>query len=193
MEGTTFIPQGAVCLRIGSLLPLRGMKPRYFQLYIYDTDWIDIRIAENENLEWDVVQNWRHILDWYIPFVHQFRQLAQWQGLSFCRLIIRQQSSSLRQYTLSTALQVPAILVDCDVFAIVNGGDIIVETIGGHLIHVQDVDGYYDPLQYLLFLPCGSYSWDVNSHSNNRRRVTCRRIHVAGKYSVLIRIFVHML
>lgn len=70
--------------------------------------------------------------------------------------------------------QVAAILVDCDVSGIPNGRDIIVETIGGYLIKVHDVAGYCDPLQYPLLLPYGSYGWDENSHSNNRRRVTCR-------------------
>lgn len=54
----TFHAQGAFYHRIGSLLPLPGMKPRFLQLYIYETNnEIDNRIVGNENLEWDVVQN----------------------------------------------------------------------------------------------------------------------------------------
>jgi len=30
--------QGQVCHRIGSLLPLSGERPKFAQLYIYDTD-----------------------------------------------------------------------------------------------------------------------------------------------------------
>lgn len=151
------------------------MKPRYLQLYIYDTDnEIDNGLVENENLERDIVQNLGHILDRYNPFVNHFRQLAQRQDFSSYRLIIKQQPPSLGQYTLPVASQVAAILVDCDVSEIANGQDIIVESIGGHLINVQDVAGYYDPLQYPLILPYGSYGWDVSSQSNNGRRVTCR-------------------
>ncbi|CAL2256483.1 unnamed protein product [Prunus armeniaca] len=54
-----------------------------------------------------------------------------------------------------------------------NGRDIVVETISGRLWNVQDCVGFYDPLQYPLLLPYGTYGWDINTHDDNGRDVSC--------------------
>lgn len=44
----SFRAQGAIYHKIGSLLPTPGNRPRFIQLYIYDTDHeVDRTIAEN--------------------------------------------------------------------------------------------------------------------------------------------------
>ncbi|XP_073049041.1 uncharacterized protein [Primulina eburnea] len=42
-----------------------------------------------------------------------------------------------------------------------------------NLISIQDVVGYYDPLQYPLLLSYGTYGWDLNSRNINGTRLTC--------------------
>ncbi|KAF7820892.1 uncharacterized protein G2W53_026347 [Senna tora] len=56
-----------------------------------------------------------------------------------------------------------------------NGRDIIVQSNSGHLMNVLDTAEYYDPLQYPLLLPCGTYGWDVNTQNGvaSRTKVTC--------------------
>ena len=47
------------------------------------------------------------------------------------------------------------------------------QTIDGQLKSIKDCVSYYDPLQYPLLLPYGTYGWDVNTRNNNSRKVTC--------------------
>nr|XP_011465780.1 PREDICTED: uncharacterized protein LOC101307898 [Fragaria vesca subsp. vesca] len=56
----------------------------------------------------------------------------------------------------------------------IRGRDIKIETREGQLLNVSDCAGYYDPLQYPLLLPYGTYGWDINSRSSNGRPMTCR-------------------
>ena len=55
-----------------------------------------------------------------------------------------------------------------------SGREILVQTFGGSLINVQDTTGYYDPLQYLILFPFGTYGWDINTCDANRSKVSCR-------------------
>ncbi|KAL6207830.1 hypothetical protein ACLB2K_018783 [Fragaria x ananassa] len=56
----------------------------------------------------------------------------------------------------------------------IRGRDIKIETREGQLLNISDCAGYYDPLQYPLLLPYGTYGWDINSRSSNGRPMTCR-------------------
>ncbi|XP_017181009.2 uncharacterized protein [Malus domestica] len=107
------------------------------------------------------------------PFVHTLRSLGQHQDLPNCKLILKEQPIDRRQYSLPSASQVAAIIIDGDDATIANGRDIVVETISGRLSHVRDYVGFYDPLQYPLLLPYGTCGWDVNSRDDGGRAITC--------------------
>ncbi|KAM1948577.1 hypothetical protein ACFX15_008747 [Malus domestica] len=107
------------------------------------------------------------------PFVHTLQSLGQHQDLPNCKLILKEQPRNRRQYSLPSTSQVVAIIIDGDNATIPNGRDIVVETISGRLSHVQDYVGFYDPLQYPLLLPYGTYGWNVNSHDDGGRAITC--------------------
>ena len=170
----TFRAQGSIYHKIGSLLPDGNNRPRFLQLYIYDTDHeVENRMLENEALHRDVVENIQQILNRHNPFVQTFHHLAQRQDLQNCRLIIREQAVNQRQYTLPSTSQVAAIIVGADDAENLRGRDIMVQTKQGQLINIQDCVGYYDPLQYPLLLPYGTYGWDVNSRNNNGQKLTC--------------------
>jgi hypothetical protein len=73
----TFRAQGSIYHQIGSLLPHTNARPRFLQLYIYDTEHeIENRILESESLHRDIVERIQIILDEQNPFVRTFRQLA---------------------------------------------------------------------------------------------------------------------
>ncbi|XP_050280298.1 uncharacterized protein LOC126721288 [Quercus robur] len=55
-----------------------------------------------------------------------------------------------------------------------SGREILVQTFGGNLINVRDTAGYYDPLQYPILFPFGTYGWDINTRDTNRNKVSCR-------------------
>ncbi|KAL6219754.1 hypothetical protein ACLB2K_007513 [Fragaria x ananassa] len=153
----TFRAQGSIYHKIGGLLPNKGARPRYLQAYIYDTEHeLDNRMSESVVLDRGLVEKIQHILNLYNPFVHQFRSLGRRQDLPNCRLIIKEQPSNQRQYSLPSASQVAAVIVGA---ADINPKprDLIVQTISGRLWNVKDSVGYYDLMQYPLLLPYGTY------------------------------------
>ncbi|KAF7814060.1 uncharacterized protein G2W53_028029 [Senna tora] len=109
-------------------------------------------------------------------FLQLFRQLAQEPNIENCQLIIREQPRNRPQYNIPTASEVAAIIVGGEEAGQINGRDIVVQCNSGHLMNVPDTAGYYDPLQYPLLLPCGTYGWDVNTQNGaaSRTKVTCR-------------------
>ncbi|KAL0404003.1 UNVERIFIED_CONTAM: hypothetical protein Sradi_2041100, partial [Sesamum radiatum] len=154
----TFRAHGLIYHRIGSLLPPPGVRPRYLQIFIYDTEnELEHRLQESGGLDPELIEKIRHILDAHNPFVKIFRQLARRTDIHDCRLLIRDRPSTHLQYTLPTASQVAAILVGGEELTESSDRDIIVQTVGGELINIKDYAGYYDPLQYPLFLPYGTY------------------------------------
>lgn len=184
----TFRAQGAIYHRIGSLLPTTNDRPRYLQVYIYDTEHeLDNRMSQNEVLDRNLVEKIQGVLDDHNPFVHTFRFLSRRQDLPNCRLIIREQAMDRRQYTLPSASQVAAIIVGGEEVGNRHARDIIVETIGGNLLKVPDSAGYYDPLQYPLFMPYGTYGWDINTRTIDDKKVTCREFY-AYIFQVIITI-----
>ncbi|KAL6140312.1 hypothetical protein ACLB2K_058612 [Fragaria x ananassa] len=169
----TFRAQGSIYHKIGGLVPTDGRRPRYLQAYIYDTEHeLQNRLSESEVLERGIVQKIQQILNQHNPFVQTFRSLGQRQDLPNCRLIIREQPSDRRQYNLPTASQVAAVIVGGDDIN-PNGRDFIIQTISGRRQTVKDSVGYYDPMQYPLLLPYGTYGWDINSRGNNGKEMTC--------------------
>ncbi|XP_019457773.1 PREDICTED: uncharacterized protein LOC109358151 [Lupinus angustifolius] len=59
----------------------------------------------------------------------------------------------------------------------INGRDIKVTTHAGNLMRFQETVGYYDPMQYLILFPYGTYGWDTNTTTHNGRRITCREYY----------------
>ncbi|KAH7857497.1 hypothetical protein Vadar_013390 [Vaccinium darrowii] len=130
----TFRAHGAIYHRIGSLLPYSDQRPRYLQLYIYDTDHeIENRMSETSGLRRHIVEKLKHILDAHNPFVHNFRRMAQSPDIQNYKLIIKEQPVDRRQYDLPTASQVAAIIIGGDEAALIQGRDIAIQTIGGNL------------------------------------------------------------
>ncbi|XP_028092146.1 uncharacterized protein LOC114292392 [Camellia sinensis] len=170
----TFRAQGAIYHKIGSLLPNSSDRPRYLQLYVYDTNHEnENRMSENEELHLDLLDKIKNILNAHNPFVHTFRQLAQRPDIHECRLQIKEQLRNGPQYDLPTTPEVASVLVDGKEVRNLKPRDIIVQSTSGHLLNIADIVGYYDPLQYPLLLPYGSYGWDTNTKSNDGRTVTC--------------------
>ncbi|KAK7260859.1 hypothetical protein RIF29_27158 [Crotalaria pallida] len=180
----TFRAQGAIYHNIGGFYPNEGSRPRFLQLYIYDTEHeLQNRMQENTNLHETLVHKLQQILHTYNPFVHVFRQLAQHPNVNECSLLIKERPANQRQYHLPTTSQVAAIILDGDAESLASARDIRVETRTGNLMRIQETVGYYDPLQYPLLLPFGTYGWDLHTHNNNGEHITCRQY-----YSYLLQI-----
>ncbi|XP_073120706.1 uncharacterized protein [Henckelia pumila] len=170
----TFRAHGAIYHSIGSLLPRENCRPRYLQMWIVDTDHeVDNRLQENSELRKDLLIKIQNILDQHNPFVNVFRQIGQRQDIPKCKIIIKQQAPNQHQYSLPTAYQVAAVIVDNESPENLGSRDIVIQGIDGYLMNIQDIVGYYDPLQYPLLLPYGTYGWDINSRNMDGTRLTC--------------------
>ena len=171
----TFRAQGAIYHRIGSLLPHTPLSVRHIQLYIYDTDLeIQRRMSQSVQAHEDIVRLIQRILDMHNPFVERFRQLSRTPNLHQCKLLIKEQPLNQPQYCLPSASQMAAIIVGGEEVGSLSGREILVQTFSGNLINIQDTAGYYDPLQYPILFPFGTYGWDINTRSANRNKVSCR-------------------
>ncbi|KAK8918884.1 hypothetical protein KSP39_PZI021564 [Platanthera zijinensis] len=170
----TLRAHGSIYHRIGSLLPAANTRSRYLQLYIYDTEHeIDYRLQENAELDRALLQKIKSILDAYNPFVLMFRQIFQHEDINRCRLIIKDKPAFGQQYTLPSASHVVAIIVGSEEYLESNERHIIVEIFEGHLVNIQEYVGFYDPLQYPLFLPYGTYGWLAEYKGLNNQHVSC--------------------
>lgn len=170
----TFRAHGAIYHKIGSLLPEHGARPRYLQMFIYDTEHeLENRLQESPGLHIPTLEKISSILNAVNPFVQTLRQLAKQPNLQQCRLLIKEKPSFERQYSLPTASQVAAILVGADDFMEANDRDIIIETTSGMLLTIKEYSGYYDPLQYPLLLPHGSYGWQGDELIGRADRTSC--------------------
>ncbi|XP_029151589.1 uncharacterized protein [Arachis hypogaea] len=171
----TFRAQGSIYHSIGGFHPDQGTRPRFLQLYIYDTDHeLQNRMLENTQLHETLVFKLQQLLHRYNPFLHVFRQLAQRSDVHECSLVIRERPANQPQYSLPTASQVATIIVGDDVETMIRGRDIKVQTHAGSLRRIQEFVGYYDPLQYPLLFPFGTHGWDINTRSQSGGKVSCR-------------------
>ncbi|XP_028093488.1 uncharacterized protein LOC114293595 [Camellia sinensis] len=76
---------------------------------------------------------------------------------------IKEQPRNRPQYNLPISPEVATVLVGGEEAGNLKPRDIIVQSTSGHLLNISDIVGYYDPLQYPLLLPYGSYGWDANT------------------------------
>lgn len=167
--------QGSVYHSIGSSLLMDGMRPRYLQLYIYDTDHeIENRQHDNAAMRPDLLLTLKHILDIHNPFVQVFRHLSQRDDIQNCRIRIKELAVNRYIHELPTASQVAGIIIEDEEDTNLNNRDIIVQTRSGNLQRVQDTAGFYDPLQYPLLLPYGEHGWDLHIHDNGITTISCR-------------------
>ncbi|KEH16881.1 hypothetical protein MTR_0077s0060 [Medicago truncatula] len=137
----TFRAQGSIYHKIGGFHPNQGSRPRFLQLYIYDTDnELQNRMIENPQLNQDVVRRLQNMLYQYNPFVHNLRQLALQPNVHECRLLIKERPSNQPQYNLPSASEVAAIIVGGDDVTLERGRDINIFSNDGNLQKIRAND-----------------------------------------------------
>nr|KYP37244.1 putative ATP-dependent helicase YHR031C family [Cajanus cajan] len=174
----SFRAQGSIYHNIGGFYPNEGCRPRFLQLYIYDADHeLQNRMLENPQLHQSIVSKLQQILHQCNPFVHVFKQLALRSNVHECSLLIKERPDNQPQYHLPTASQVAAIIVGGDTESLSRGRDINLLSHDGNLVNIQETVGYYDPLQYPLLLPFGTYGWDFNIKDDKGQNISCREYY----------------
>ncbi|KAF7833155.1 helicase-like protein [Senna tora] len=157
--------QGQNMHMLGSLLPPNGERPKFSQLYIYDTEnevsnRVKILSSSRENNQFDasIVLQISQLLDSCNPLVKQYQTVKDRCRSSNTRnlrlKLIRKRNSDARTYNLPTASEVAALIVG-DIDLSTGERDIIVENKSGVLQHIDKLHPLYLPMQYPLLFPYG--------------------------------------
>ena len=153
----------------GQLIPDNGEDPKFCQLYIYDTGnevnnrlrWVNV--ADNQEVDEDVVQGLIQMLDQTNELVHKFRMARdRWEKdhmvdlkveLKVCR------AQSGRKNHISSSDEVAGILVG-STDNTTPDRDIIIHKKFGGLQRISYIHPKLMSLQYPLLFPCGEDGYD---------------------------------
>ncbi|XP_078431140.1 uncharacterized protein LOC144702973 [Wolffia australiana] len=158
----TYRIQGGVYHHISNtLLPPIGQAPCFAQIYMYDTDYqIERRISIFPDLHRCILEKIHHCLREANPFQDNNEEVLHSASTQEFELRIGEPSIPDRRYDQPIASEV-AILMPGDG----NEGDgrrnIILRKCGGGLQFVNQLDGNYDPLHFVLLFPYGTQEWSM--------------------------------
>ncbi|XP_074327844.1 uncharacterized protein LOC141665764 [Apium graveolens] len=178
----------------GSLIPNDGENPKFYQLYIYDTDhevenrmrWVNV--SDGETVDAKVVEGLLRMLDDTNELVKYFRMARDRfkeeiiQDLKIVMKVCRVDSG--RENFIGLSNEVGAIMVG-DLEDTCGERDIIIESKTDGLQHISDIHPKLMALQYLLLFPTGEdgYHDDIpyvqtkNNAGKKRKRVTMKEYY----------------
>ncbi|XP_052626019.1 uncharacterized protein LOC122197150 [Lactuca sativa] len=179
---------------IGSLLPEHGLKPKFSQLYIYDTDneianrrtcfgGDNQRSTSNSSvLDNDIIQDLKLMLDSNNVLVQSYRMVRdcfhQNPHVDIKLRLIGRRDQDGRIYNLPSASEVAALIVG-DIGDSIDNRDIVVQTSSGSLRRISELHPSYLPLQYPLLFPYGDDGYRVDiphrgiTPTSNSKRPNC--------------------
>ncbi|CAN1298313.1 ATP-dependent DNA helicase PIF1 [Linum perenne] len=185
----TFSISGQIYHRIGSLLPSEGVKPKFGELYIYDTEnevknRIDAvsNITDTDPLQPSLVGGLKEMLDGYNILVKTFRYARErLMGDNVHQLKIKlfaQRRTDGREYDLPTGDELAALIVN-DSGQATYEQDIIVEHQNSGLERISVYHPSLMSLQYPLLFPYGEDGWrsDIELCDTN--------VQLTGKHIIL--------
>ncbi|XP_020963738.1 uncharacterized protein LOC107610403 [Arachis ipaensis] len=167
--------------RIGSLLPLKSEKPKFAQLYIYDTENEITNRMESfrsniiaELMETEIVSSLKVMMDENNVLAKAFRSARdryQIDGSADVKLrLITRRNTDARTYNLPTASEVAALILgDIDESGV--NRDIIIETKSRILQRIEVVHPMYLALQYPLLFSYGEDGYRLHIATSSRPNV----------------------
>ncbi|XP_019171191.1 PREDICTED: uncharacterized protein LOC109166756 [Ipomoea nil] len=178
---------------MGSLLPQEGKPPHFAQLYIYDTNNEQInRInavregCNQDDIHIDIVNVIQGELDQNNVLVKSFRMAKSEMDRNPCTEVkiklLGKRKKDAKTYNLPEVSEVAALIVG-DLDTSIGERDIIVQTKGGQLQRISELNPSYLPLQYPLLFPYGEdgYREDIafsnikgNCGAGGRQRISPR-------------------
>ncbi|XP_074278536.1 uncharacterized protein LOC141602121 [Silene latifolia] len=190
----TFRMGGQNCHRIGPLVPTGDARPKFCQLYIYDTEE-EVHNRKNaispgdpSRFNDELIRLLENIIDSHNTIAKIFRKVRDRLTLNtdseVSIKLISRRSSDGRTYNLPTVSQVAA-LIEGDIGPHMEKRDIIVRRSCGGLQRISELHPLYTPLQYHLLIPSGedgyrpgilhsSSSIGVSTSDQPREETTCR-------------------
>ncbi|XP_019180459.1 PREDICTED: uncharacterized protein LOC109175614 [Ipomoea nil] len=178
---------------MGTLLPEQGKEPHFAQLYIYDTANEKInRInavrgsGEQDDIHVEIVNAIQKDLDENNVLVKSFRMAMSELDINPSAEVkiklLGKRTRDARTYNLPQVSEVAALIVG-DLDTSIGERDIIVQSKGGHLQRISELNPPYLPLQYPILFPYGEdgYREDIafagvvgKSSSGGRQRISPR-------------------
>ncbi|XP_078435043.1 uncharacterized protein LOC144706046 [Wolffia australiana] len=162
----TYRIQGAVYHQISNaLLPPAGHAPSFAQIYIYDTDYqIERRCSIFPDLHHRILEKIHYCLNVANPFVSQFQEYKEQALLTASaqefELRVGEPSIPDRRYDQPNGSEI-AVLMTGDGHEGDGRRIIVLRKSGGGLQFVNQLNGYYDPLHFVLLFPYGSPGWSL--------------------------------
>ncbi|XP_076892900.1 uncharacterized protein LOC143544767 [Bidens hawaiensis] len=162
---------------IGSLQPEPGCKPKFSQLYIYDTDneltnrqkiFCDSKNMSTEAanaMDLQIIQRLKEMLDSQNVLVKTYRMardsLQENPHIDLKLRLIANRQKDGRTYNLPTTSEVAALIVG-DISDSLQPRDILVTTMDGKIIPISELHPSYVPLQYPIIFINGEDGYRVN-------------------------------
>jgi hypothetical protein len=148
-------------------MPESGKLPKYNQIWIYDSEEQNlIRNVIMGKLDTHISSDIQIALTECNPFVAMFRnhrEQTERIGDSELKMVIRETpSNDSRRYNAQSASEIAAILPGSGSSESSSGRDIVLHTRNGSLQRINDLNGAYDPLHYILFFPNGDAGFHLN-------------------------------
>lgn len=158
--------------KIGSLLPVDGERPKFAQLYIYDTEnEVSNRInalgydVQQSGVEENIVKELMEMLDQTNQIVKAFRMAKErFKEPDYIPVKLRLIGARMndgQQYTNLISSEVAALIVG-DVDQLIDKRDIIIEHRSNGLRRISDLHPAFMPMQYPLLFPYGEDGFHLN-------------------------------
>ncbi|KAL4567118.1 hypothetical protein LXL04_022692 [Taraxacum kok-saghyz] len=154
----TFRAHGGIYRRIDQLVPRDG-KPRYFQLYFYDSETEFTHRLKCPNLDKTII---RYLTASFTsnPYVKTFRSLRDLGPLDNYRVTLNASVElDQRVYNRPTTAELAGNWVEGNENITTYKRSIVVYGRSDYSTQIQPYEGCYDPLSYLLFFPNGESGW----------------------------------
>jgi hypothetical protein len=158
-----FTVQGAVCHRIGDILPEGDKEPQYAQIYVLDPKAAsDRRLDLFSGLDVDAVRTIESVLRDQNPYAYQFLRLSETiasldsmsDDLAIALTLLP--NTDRRVNNLPSAAEVAIVVPDGTIDA---GRDVIVHSRGRGIHKISETSAFYEPLRYPLLFPRGELGW----------------------------------
>ncbi|KAL1355887.1 uncharacterized protein [Arachis hypogaea] len=164
-----FIISGQNYHRIGSLLPVAGEKPKFAQLYVYDTQHEIMHrqriFGQTSEIDKELITELLQMIDTHNVIAQSFRRVRELYECHpseiFSLKLYSQRNVDRRMYSAPSCDEVAALIIG-DFDSSDHGRDIIVRSTGGRLQRIYETHALYWPLQYPLLFPYGEDGYQPN-------------------------------
>jgi hypothetical protein len=182
-QGATFRVMGKLHHNIGSLQPGEGEKPKFAQIYFYDSqDTVHERMSHHKTgLRSSVVKLLEKSIKANNPFYKDFKsalEILPPDIIPEARLVLsadikkKPTNEHSGRYNLPSGSEVAVLLPGDQAWHM----DVVLHCRGGGLQTINQCHRFYDPLHYVLLLPRGEEGWHGGEGNNmtdqNRRNIS---------------------